>query len=180
MGWQKNDTYDKLPYISMSLETRIAMESQDRLGWRPFVYGRTVEQWQLAQEEWIRRQHTRRKKSSRAWAGNLVLYLFHLVRSMWDHRNSNLHDPNHIWQVQKRENWDTIIRQYFYTYDPDHWLSSDRRFFNRRLSTVLNYPDEVKQEWIKIARQEKNGSKKQQNTLSKIFLIWNHMGRKEK
>ena len=156
IGWQNNNAYEKFPYVSMSLETRVAMEAQDRLGWKSFVYGRAAGQWQLAQDLWICRQHTRWKKSSRAWAGNLVLYLFHLVRSMWEHRNSILHDPNHIWQAQKRENWDTIIRQYFYTYDPDHWLSDDRRFFNRRLSTVLNYPDEVKQQWISSVRKARS------------------------
>ena len=148
IAWQNIDKLDKFPYVEMPLETRIAMETQDRLGWRPFVFGRTAEQWQLAQEEWILRQHTRWKASSRAWAGNLVLLLFRLIRSMWEHRNSILHNPNHKWLVDKRENWNTIIQQYFNTYDPDHWIPGDRRFFRRKLSTVLEYPDEVKRQWI--------------------------------
>ena len=129
LAWQNNLRLDKFPYVAMPLETRIAMETQDRLGWKPFVYGRTAEQWQLAQEKWILRQHTRWKQSSRVWAGNLVLQLFHLIRSMWEHRNSILHDPNHRWLLNKREDWDTIVRKYFNTYNPDHWLSRDRRFF---------------------------------------------------
>ena len=156
IGWQHNKAYDKFPFISMSLETRVAMEAQDRLGWKPFIYGRTSNLWQLAQDKWICRQHTTWKKSSHVWAGNLILHLFHLIRTMWEHRNSILHDPNHIWQAQKRENWDTIIRQYFYTYDPDHWLRNDRRFFSRHLSTVLNYPDEVKQQWIDSVRKARS------------------------
>ena len=122
LAWQNNTRLDKFTYVGMPLETRVAMETQDRLGWKPFIYGRTAEQWQLAQEKWILRQHTRWKQSSRAWAKDLVLYLFQLIRSMWEHRNSILHNPNHKWLVNKRENWDTIVQQYFNTYDPDHWL----------------------------------------------------------
>lgn len=37
--------YDALPKI-----TRIALESQDKLGWKPFIYGRVGTTWEDAQE----------------------------------------------------------------------------------------------------------------------------------
>ena len=148
LGWQKKERHSKFQYVKMPLESRIAMETQDRLGWKPFIYGRTAEQWQLAQEKWLRRQHTRWRASSRVWAGNLVRALFHLIRSMWEHRNSILHGPNHKWRREKRECLDKTIQQHFTTYDPECWLTNDRRFFNKRLKTVLNYSDEEKQQWI--------------------------------
>ena len=42
-------------------------------------------------------------------------------------------DPNHRWLLNKIENWNTIVRQYFNTYDPEHWLSRDRRILAKNL-----------------------------------------------
>ena len=52
MSWPKVPK-EKLKYDALPKETRIALESQDKLGWKPFIYGRLSITWEDAQEKWL-------------------------------------------------------------------------------------------------------------------------------
>ena len=82
--------YDPLPK-----KTRLAMISQDILGWRPFVYGRLATTWEDAQEEWLIRTATRFKRSSQRWSATVVEYLLKIHLNMWENRNKILYDNDH-------------------------------------------------------------------------------------
>ena len=138
LNWPHQTRFSKFDFTAMPLETRIAMDTQDRLGWTSFIFGRTAHQWQLAQDDWIKRQHTKWKRSSQVWARQLVLNLFHMIRSMWETRNSILHGPNHLWRVEKREKWNQEITQLFDLYDPNHWLQNDKKNFAAQYTRFYN------------------------------------------
>ena len=49
MSWPKVPK-EKFKYDALLTVTRIALESQDKLGWKPFIYGRVATTWEDAQE----------------------------------------------------------------------------------------------------------------------------------
>ena len=135
--------------------TRVALLSQDALGWRPFVYGRIATTWEDAQEKWLIRQGTRYKQSSRNWAATLVEYIFRIQWKMWENRNKQLHDPEHPWKQQVRAERNEEIKQLFEERNNQEFSRYDHRFFRHGINTVLGYPDNLKNQWIASVQHEK-------------------------
>ena len=124
------------------------MESQDLIGWSPFIYGRVEVTWQRAQERWLIRVSTKWKKSSRVWAPSLASGLFALKRNMWDHRKLFLHSLEQKWIRIKREACDGQVKDYFTTYMEKYWNLEDKKLFRQCLRDFLALLDEAKQQWI--------------------------------
>ena len=101
MSWPKVPK-EKFKYDALPKETRIALKFQDKLGWKPFIYGRVATTWEDAQEKWLVRLATRYKRSSQVWSNTLVQQLLKMQWSMWESRNNILHDKDHTWQKSKR------------------------------------------------------------------------------
>ena len=142
-------TYDPLPK-----ETRIAMISQDNLGWRAFIFGRTATTWEDAQEKWIIRTATRFKRSSHKWAATLVEQIFRIQWKMWESRNTVLHDPEHLWKKREREKWNAEINVAFTSFNAGNFLPSANIYFTNNQKTVLQYPDELKVQWLASIKNE--------------------------
>jgi len=53
--------YNKFTYEDIPDEIRIEMESQDMIGWRPFIYGGSALTWQRSQNKWLIRVSTKCK-----------------------------------------------------------------------------------------------------------------------
>ena len=140
--------HDAVPEI-----TRVALNAQDKLGWRSFVYGRIATTWEDAQEKWLVRTATRFKRSSRRWSTILVHNLMQLQWIMWENRNSVLHDPDHLWKQRKREAWNEEITSYFNFFKDEEFLPKDSRYFMQGEATVLGYPDDLKIQWLESVRQ---------------------------
>ena len=140
LSWPKM-RYHKFRYDPMPPLTRQAMEAQDLMGWRPFVYGRISILWQDAQKEWLIQDSTKWKLSHTSWSTGLVKGLFHLIRGMWDQRNLILHDKNHRWIKDKRREWDRQVRHYYRLFRETPWSTNDKRFFAKDKKVVLAYDD---------------------------------------
>ena len=174
LAWPR-ETYHKFKYDEMPLRTRQAMEAQDLLGWRAFIYGRTSILWQDAQKEWIIHDSTKWKITPASWSANLVKGLFHLIRGMWDHRNSILHDKDHEWKKNNRKIWNKEVRQFYHSFRTTLWNKKDKRFFARSRRTVLSYEDEQKQQWLASVQKAYNRRPKEQtenNGRERSLLEW--------
>ena len=101
---------------------------------------------------------------------------------MWVHRNSILHDPDHFWQKQKRDIWDQEIKQIFTTFDEDTYSVRDLRYFKQGAKIVLNYPDELKTQWLAAVQSAKiRKLRKEQNIRksSDVMARWMGTGHQE-
>jgi len=58
MNWPKIPK-EKFKYEALPRSTKIALDSQDKLGWEPFIYGRISTDWEDSQEDWLIRLSTR-------------------------------------------------------------------------------------------------------------------------
>ena len=150
------------------------MESQDKLGWKPFIYGRVATTWEDAQYDWLIRLSTRYKRSCRVWSTTLVQQLFKTQWSMWENRNTTLHDKDHIWQKHKRALWDKEIENLFKANIQDNFLPEDMRFFQNGLKKVLLLDDNAKQQWLASVTQaslRKHEKSKQRSRKDKNDLM---------
>ena len=141
-------TFDRIPR-----KTRIAMEAQDMMGWRAFIVGRMAHSWEEAQHEWSVRDSTRFRGTAQSLSSAIAKGLLEICRSMQDHRNEILFDPNHEWAVQKRTCWNQEIHRHFDMLDEADWDCKDKRFFLRGREIVLALPDEAKQQWLASVRK---------------------------
>ena len=74
MNWKKIPK-EKYRYNALPRETRIALDSQDKLRWTPFINGRIATTWEDAQGNWIIRISTRYKRPSHVWSATFIEYL---------------------------------------------------------------------------------------------------------
>ena len=174
LAWPR-ETHHKFIYDEMPGITRQAMEAQDLLGWRAFIYGRTSTLWQDAQKEWIIQDSTKWKITHTTWSANLVKGLFHLIRGMWDHRNLILHDKDHKWKKDRRKVWNKEIRQFYRLFKTKHWNKKDERFFAKSRKTVLSYDDGQKQQWlesVQMAYNRRPSGPSQNTSRDRTLLEW--------
>ena len=148
MSWPKVPK-EKFKYDTLPKETRIALESKDKLGWKPFIYGRVATTWEDAQEKWLIRLSTRYKRSSQVWSTTLVQQLLQTQWNMWENRNEILHNKDHIWQKRKRAQWDEEIYTIFNSNIRDSFLQEDMKFFKWGRNKVIELDDNPKQQWLK-------------------------------
>ena len=152
MSWPKVPK-EKLKYDALRKETRIALESEDRLVWKPFIYGRVTTTWEDAQEKWLIRLSTRYKRSSQVWSTTLVQQLLQTQWNMWENRNEILHNKDHIWQKRKRALWDEEISTIFNSNIRESFLQENMNFFKWGRNKVLELDDNPKQQWLKSIKQ---------------------------
>ena len=148
MSWPKVPK-EKFKYDTLPKETRIALDSQDKLGWKPFIYGRVATTWEDAQEKWLIRLSTRYKRSSQVWSTTLVQQLLQTQWNMWENRNEILHNKDHIWQKRKRALWDEEIYTIFNSNIRESFLQEDMKFFKWGRNKVIELDDNPKQQWLK-------------------------------
>ena len=174
LSWPKRNHY-KFSYDSIPPTTRQAMEAQDLIGWRPFIYGRISVLWQDAQKEWLVHDSTKWKLSYTSWSAGLVKGLFHLIRGMWDHRNLILHDKNHKWTKDDRRGWNKQVRYFYRLFKTKPWSNKDKRFFAKDKKIVLAYEDAQKQQWLRSVHQAFNrrpDEQHQNRVKDKTLLDW--------
>ena len=85
---------------------------------------------------------------------------------MWVNRNDTLFDKDHIWQKNKRAQWDKKIVAIFDENIRDNFLPEDLRFFRNGKKRVLQLDDNPKLQWIKsvdTARLKKGEKSKQRS-----------------
>jgi len=152
ISWPRS-TFHKFKRERMPRATRIAMEAQDILGWKSFIYGRMSEEWEVAQQAWLDMAPSKWRGNGKGWSAKVVGLLFNLVYSMWENRNNILHGPDHRWKLNKRRMWDSSIRLFFDKTEETDWKPEDRRLFSKGVRTVLGYSDEAKQQWLESIRQ---------------------------
>ena len=152
MSWPKVPK-EKFKYDTLPKETRIALDSQDKLGWKPFIYGRVATTWEDAQEKWLIRLSTRYKRSSQVWSTTLVQQLLQTQWNMWENRNEILHNKDHIWQKRKRAQWDEEIYTIFNSNIRESFLQEDMKFFKWGRNKVIELDDNPKQQWLKSIEQ---------------------------
>lgn len=68
------------------------MQSQQRLGWTNFVFGRWHTQWATAQHNYL--LSTGSKISLKRWITAIIYKLYMIAWDLWDHRNKVLHAPD--------------------------------------------------------------------------------------
>ena len=155
LSWPTTN-FHKFKYDPMPSSTRQAMEAQDLLGWRAFIYGRISILWQDAQKEWLVHDSTKWKIPYTSWSVRVVKGLFHLIRGMWDHRNQILHDKEHTWNKRRRKEWNREIREFYRLFQTETWNNKDKRFFAKNKKVILSYEDAQKQQWLTSVQQAYN------------------------
>ena len=124
------------------------MEAQDLMGWRTLIFGRLTCSWEGAQHEWLVKDSTMFKGTVQLWSGAMAKGLLKISRGIWNRRNEILFDPKHKWAVRRRTGWNQRIYQYFDVLNESEWHSRDNRLFLQGWDTVLDFPDETKQQWL--------------------------------
>ena len=162
LSWPTENVH-KFKYDPMPRSTREAMDAQDLLGWKPFIYGRISILWQDAQKEWLIHDSTKWKTSATTWSARVVKELFYLIRGMWDNRNLILHDKDHKWKKKRRKEWDRSIREFYRLFQTETWNDKDKRFFAKNKGIVLSYDDAQKQQWLTSVQQAYNRRPKEQS-----------------
>ena len=116
------------PEISRSI--REAFNTQSQIGWKWILYGWLAKDWRKAQDRWLDRISTKWKPSSLKWSTQVAKWFIEFHHSLWEHRNTIYHDPQHPWRLQaKQEKINTMKQRYVQlaslTLPPsDRWLLS--------------------------------------------------------
>ena len=96
---------------------------------------------------------------------------------MWENRNSILHDQEHLWKRQQREAWNEEVALYFNYYKDNQFLPRDSRYFKQGETTVLGYPDDLKEQWLEAVRyaevrKTRHEEKEQRRRTRESILNW--------
>ena len=67
---------------------REATAQQDIIGWYNFCKGRLVKRWRVAQDHYLNNSANAKWRSSKTWSRHLILQIYSVVYSQWEHRNS--------------------------------------------------------------------------------------------
>ena len=139
---------EQFKYEPISKAIRWALRAQDDFGWIHFIYGRLVTLWEDAQKQWIVKTSTRWKRSSRNWSKKLVIWLIELPWLMWENRNIILHDNDHPWKWQPRENLKNSVRALYTNYTNENYRVDNKKYFAIPLNKLLEESNERIKQWI--------------------------------
>ena len=123
-----------------------ALDSQNDIGWYPFMMGHISHHWigtQQAYYDSLSVQHT-----GRQWAKQLIIKLFNTSWDMWEHRNGIKHDTITPEKIRTLRHLDDSIRAEYSVGDKG-LLPRDKRWLFHPLQTVLDtYTVVSKQQWL--------------------------------
>ena len=67
---------------------------------------------------------------------------------MWENRNTILHDPEQLWKKRKRAKLDAEINAAYISFKDGNFLPSAYIYFTKNPKIILQYPDELKVQWL--------------------------------
>ena len=73
---------------------QLCLNAQTHLGWTGFLEGFLTYDWAATQHNYFEAQGSR--KTGRRWAIGLSTQVWHLVFTMWQHRNECLHEADNL------------------------------------------------------------------------------------
>ena len=71
-----------------------AIKQQRQIGWKQFMEGLISKSWGLYMNNYYKRKYSQRKATT--WAARLIKYSWEAIFEIWDGRNKQLHDIEHI------------------------------------------------------------------------------------
>ena len=122
-----------------------ALLEQDTIGWYSFLMGKVSIRWQAVQQkyfEWLKRRNT-----GKAWVKALILKVWQISWSMWDHRNDVRLNTTSPSDRRAIEDFNRKIREEF-SLGLDGIGHRDQHWFAKPLAHVLEYDKEHKAQWL--------------------------------
>ena len=155
----------------MSLQMRIAAESQDLIGWREFMEGKISHRI-----ERIQQQHSAISVSTMNggdWCKYFISRLLQISHSQWIFRNTTLHDAvrGTIKLQRRREVLQEIER--LAEVDPEEVAEESRFLLEMDFTTLARAPVERQSYWVYAMKAAWKAGKRRAGRLSK-------MGRRER
>lgn len=134
------------PRIAPSCTFTHTLESQNAIGWYPFLMGHISYYWIGTQQAYYTRLEV--KNTGRQWAKQLIIKLFNTSWDMWEHRNGIKHNTVTPEKLRALRILDESIRDE-YSVGVKGLLPRDKRWFTKPLQTVLDTYSEVsKKQWL--------------------------------
>ena len=130
-----------------------AILAQNFIGWENFLHGRRVSlEWRDVQERYYQLLGMRR--TGKRWVSSLLLKLWHVSWTMWDHRNSVLHHNDQHVVLGSLELNSRIGEEYEMGFK--EILSSERYIFAASYQEVLAYSVSRKERWLRSVQAARN------------------------
>ena len=169
--------YQPIPSPPWNCTFKDALNSQNSIGWYPFLLGHISNHWKGVQHSyylWLGRQNT-----GKQWVKLLIIQLFNVSWDMWEHRNAIKHNTMTPAKCREIAALDTSIREEYEMGDTN-LLPRDRAWLSKPLSTLLqDYDLTQKKQWLTSVEQarvrwsrRRELTRHSQNTSRTILRNW--------
>ena len=91
------------------INMRKAVQEQNNIGWDHLLLGRISNRWSFLQDCHYKRIQSRR--TGERWAANLIMKIWEVHWSMWNHRNESIHDTGNHAVLGSKEMEKEIFRE---------------------------------------------------------------------
>jgi hypothetical protein len=123
------------------------MKKQKKIGWNFFVRGLVITEWAAIQEQYFLCIGT--PKMGDSWSSNISEWWIRKSRSVWNLRNSKLHDIDKVNESREEQEAFAQVRK---LYETSFLLSAnDRELFQTSMEDLIQQPLASIRTWIKTA-----------------------------
>ena len=136
-------------------EVFLATTDQELIGWKNLLYGRLSKQWSLAQEEWLKRSHSKYKLTLK-WAIKSIKLIVNFTWSLWEHRNIELHSPDHRWKQQALALAQTTAKEIFHQITSTNLPPRYQYIANYSWKQIQTMPMDPLRQWTTTAQLIQN------------------------
>ena len=125
---------------------------QSKIGILPTVTGTLIKGWATAQDEWIQRISTRWKGNGALWASKVANDLKEFAHTMWEHRNEELHHPEHPWKLKEKADLYAEIHQKLFHLRSTELHPSDSHL-DKPIEDIMLWDLDIIRNWIHSAKR---------------------------
>ena len=131
-------------YTMTGEQDHTAVESQQKIGWKNFLWGRLTPEWQKQHAKLI---PSDRSYKSKRWVTQLIQKLWNVSWDLWEHRNGIQHDPHHPWRLAERTTLAEEINRQF-TLGNNNLAPKDYYRLAGSSEEIITLPIERQKQWL--------------------------------